>query len=341
MLVVPAWQPGAPVCLADSVDLDLTIANGVTKHLNSQKLSNIYGCAMAVDEIRFYVRPTTPTVVAGSTTLTSQFDFGQFILTKISVNNLNLMQNPVHISSLGELWQQELQWGGQKQTFITPTRHFLYNETYYSWKFPEPLWVGRQGALDIQIQAAPQNLRPTDPSAAIPNVTVHVAVVGRLQTITTPQMVAYPYVAEYASSGLSIDPANGVPAFAMVSDPVFRNPFFNPITIETLAATLYVPFSAAGGATNAIELFPGAVTMRLTDGRGNAIAGAGGTNPVPLGGFVDPRYSDWQINRVLDAYQFLYLELYANTNPNFAVDAQPVWWPRVAFRGTHLAQLNP
>ena len=333
---LPQYQSGAPAVLNDSAILDLTQAQGVVAQLSSQKLSNVYGCPIAVKEIRFFAQtwPISGVVQEG----VAPFDFGSIIQAFVSVNNVNLMQNPIFIRSLGTLLQTNLTYGYQFFNLHGDTGP-CYNSTLYRWVFPQPLFIPRNASFDIKINAIAKAARPYDPSAVIPTCKVDVAVVGTLQPDLQGMMAPYPYVAEFAPA-VSIRAATGKPAFAMGNDPIFRNVFANPLMLNRLVASLYEGTDYyADLKTDVLGLYPNVVNTRIWDSKGNNMVGYGGGNAIPLGGLVNPQDGNWFIERTLDQYEWLNVELYPQTNADF--NTQPIWYPRVAFHGSHMQLFAP
>lgn len=334
----PQYQHGAPVLLQDSALLDLTLAAGIVKQLSSQKLSNVYGTAMAVTQIDFYVQTfpvNTPNATVGNG---SEFDFGSIITARVGANNVNLMQNPVHLRSLGTLYQTDLQFAFQR--LAVDATFFLYHTTHYRWVLPHPMYLPRNASLDIQVAADAIASRPWNSSAIIPQAKVSVAVHGTLQPDANAMMAPYPYVAEFAPPGISVLTSTGKPAFAMGNDPVFRNPFMNPLLLQKIVASNYNgTITTMTQAQDRVGLDPSVVTSRIWDSRGNNIAGYGGGDAIPLGLLVDPRTGEWNLERQLDAYQWLNVELFAVTSADYGT--QPVWFPRIAIHGTHMELFQP
>jgi len=332
---LPQYQSGAPAVLNDSTTLDLTQAQGAFAQLSSQKLSNVYGCPIAIKEIRFFAQ-TYP--IAGPLVTNKQFsayDFGSILTAFVNANNVNLMQNPVHLRSLGTLLQSNLTWVQQHQT-LHGTLGYYYSSTFYRWIFARPLFLPRQGSLDIKIAADPIALRPFDIGVIAPTVKIDVAAVGTLQPDLQGMMAPYPYVAEFAPPGMSTA-GGGVPAFAMGNDPIFRNVFANPLLLSRLTASLYNsvgPIGHSNSGTDQLSLNPDDIVARIWDSHGNNISGYGGGVESPLGALVNPQDGNWYIERQLNQYEWLNVELYAKTGIT-------TWFPRVAFHGEHMQLFAP
>ena len=341
---LPQYQSGAPAVLNDSALIDLTNLNGPTVQLSSQKLSNVYGCPIAVKEIRFFVQTDPIATGISDTGLLNPYDFGQILTAFVSVNNVNLMQNPVHLRSLGTFLQSDLTYGIQAALIQrSPARYYEYASTFFRWIFARPLFIPRNASFDIRIGLdhadATNNIPPFIP-AAFTQAKIDVAVVGTLQPDLQGMMAPYPYVAEFAPPGLCPQSASGKPAFAMGNDPIFRNVFANPLLLSRIVASLYQnTVNSTLGNVDVLPMFPDAVLARLWDSKGNNIAGYAGGNAIPMGLLVDPRDGNWFIERQLDQYEWLNVEL---ATPGYTnLDNSVIMYPRVAVHGEHMQLFTP
>lgn len=331
-----AAQAGYPAFLSDFATLDLTIANGQTKPLNSQKMSNIFGCAIAIDELHFSVLPNPMQEYQNSiANALKKCDLGSFITAAIRVGNLNLMSKGIHLRSLGTRWQDGLQVQATSYNRGGTLNVARYMSTFYRWVLDQPLYIGRNSAIDVSIGADPIAQRPNDPSNFMPGVDVHVAAVGRLVPDQKQSNVEYPYVMEFAAT-------SGMPAtpFFAKNNPDLLNPFYNPLLIRRLVPSLYGTLSGLSSvSTDLISAGTNArnVTAKLWDSRGNNIAGYGGGDPVPMNMLCDRETGEWDLVHQLDAGQWYNLELYCNAS-GLGFSAL---WPRLAFHGSHMAQFVP
>lgn len=341
-------QENFPICLADTVTLDLTKSLGDQKIFNSSKLSNDFACAIAIDSFRFFITPNPLTGVAigAAPAVPLPYDFASILRARIRAGNVDITRqsNPVHIRMMSAVNQRFLNYPSESETVDAANGIFEFAETFFECVLPVPIYLGRNAAIDASIFSDAIADRPIDVSSYWTGVNVSMAAIGRLIPDARPGQVAYPYFDEVAAK-LSVNPGKGVSSFASFSNPQFLNPFYNPLLIQRLNAALYSDraYNTYLAGIDQLPYFPDEVLASLYDSRGGSIAGYGGGKPIPLGLLVDSRIGEWTFERNLDAQQWLNVNLLAQDSGAIAGGAgsQPAWFPRLSIVGTHLENFAP
>lgn len=345
----------SPVVLRAMKSFKLNTGGGITLDFDSFQLSNTYDTVVDIEEFRFFVTPNPLNAVKYSANngLWTQFDFGALFSVKIGSTKVPITEEFVHLRSLAEPKQWNLNCNYDLSASQIP-----YNSTFYSWKLRKPMSMRPGDGIRASAQLDPSVLWPVDPSLVNPDydppgpvftgVDVWICAIGKLRDEPLADALEYPWAMEWNPV---IQPLGGstsvVRAYAATGENQFRNRRPSDMRVQRLVASLYARFTPtdanAPGATYSLPIdvlnyLTAAVDATLGDSMGYAIAAA----RTPLAALVDPRSGTWAFETNLKYDEQFPAEVFANPIPaalfpaGANVDIQPTLFPHLAIIGSQM-----